>query len=197
MVHRIVGSVLIVALSTPCTCTSTPPSFRLMSMPEDTVIQTPQERCVYVSSGNGHGTGVVLKSGVVVTNFHGVSTDNEMLVSEKAVKILKAVPQNDLAFLSFKGKATTVTFGEARVGDEVYYIGNPADHKCVKVRLTVIEIRGRHFFVDGLVLPGSSGSGVWNSKGELVGIVKGRELIGPYNGFGLIIGSKTIREEMP
>ena len=164
---------------------------------EEVFVDTPAERCVYVGNDNGHGTGVILKPGVVVTNFHGLVDDSDITIAGGVVQILRVVPKEDLAYLAWPVKGSPVQFADPKVGEEVYYIGNPTDHKCIRVSLRVVEIRGNKFFVDGMVLPGSSGSGVWNLKGELVGIIEGREQIGPYQGFGLGILAKVVKDKMP
>jgi tetratricopeptide (TPR) repeat protein len=133
------------------------------------------------------GSGFVInKDGVVVTNYHVAKS----CMSEKTTCIVKmesgaffpvdavvaADEGNDLALIKVKGKGLpTVRLAReqsGKLGESVVVIGSPKGLETTVSDGIVSAIRG-----DGEVLqitapisPGSSGSPVFNSKGEVIGV---------------------------
>ncbi len=128
------------------------------------------------------GSGVVIAPGNIITNRHviedGVSFRVEHSGKTWPAKLIKIDPDHDLAELSVaKLDAPAVTVldsAKLAVGEKVYAIGSPEG-----LELTISEglISGLRDFDDGRVIqtsaaisPGSSGGGLFDAQGRLVGI---------------------------
>lgn len=83
------------------------------------------------------------------------------------------------------------------IGDEVYYVGSPGDHNCVSVHSRVVDKTEDKIYLEISGLPGMSGAGLWNSKGQLVGIMVGWETISGQDAFAIAIIADIVRKEMP
>lgn len=128
------------------------------------------------------GSGVVIAPGRVVTNRHvvedGVSFRVEHGGKQWPAKLAATDPDHDLAELSVAGLEAPVVHirdsSTLAVGESVYAIGAPEG-----MELTISEglISGLRDFGDGRVIqtsaaisPGSSGGGLFDAVGRLVGI---------------------------
>ncbi len=162
-----------------------------------TVSSRPEpSRCVFVEDTQGTGTGIILHKNQVVTDNHEVS--GETKVNGKVAKVEKLIEDIDIAFLQVETlDIPPIRWGDARVGDSVYYVGNPAEHHCLLIRGVVVEVGAQYIWVDMKVLPGSSGSGIYNDKDQLVGIVQQLEEYGPVDGLGKALRSSVIRANLP
>jgi len=128
------------------------------------------------------GSGVVIAPGRVITNRHVIQDGASFRVehgSEKwPAKLVGVAPDRDLAELSVTGLAappvTVRDSSSLAVGERVYAIGAPE-----ALELTISEglISGLRDFDKGRVIqtsaamsPGSSGGGLFDAQGRLVGI---------------------------
>lgn len=128
------------------------------------------------------GSGVVIASGSIITNRHviegGVSFRVEHNGKKWPAKLTKVDPDHDLAELSVAGldapAVTVLDSARLAVGETVYAIGSPEG-----LELTISEglISGLRDFDEGRVIqtsaaisPGSSGGGLFDAQGRLVGI---------------------------
>lgn len=128
------------------------------------------------------GSGVVIAPGDVITNRHvivdGVSFRVEHGGKNWPAKLIKVDPDHDLAELSVDGlNAPALLVRDSStlaVGEKVYAIGSPEG-----LELTISEglISGLREFDKGRVIqtsaaisPGSSGGGLFDAQGRLVGI---------------------------
>lgn len=131
---------------------------------------------------NKLGSGVVIAAGQVITNRHvvedGVSFRVEHGHKKWTAKLVKVDPDRDLAELSVGGleapAVTVLDSSKLAVGETVYAIGSPEG-----LELTISEglISGLREFDKGRVIqtsaaisPGSSGGGLFDAQGRLVGI---------------------------
>ena len=142
------------------------------------------------------GSGVVVGRNEVVTNCHVVSVADEIAVSQAAdprggeTRRIMAQPmarneKRDLCLLfvdqlSDPPAAVPIPLGNARdvsIGDEIYAIGAPRGLELSLSRGVVSQLRGDYghrsaplIQTDAAVSPGSSGGGLFNGAGELIGI---------------------------
>ncbi len=144
----------------------------------------------------GQGSGVVVGKNEVVTNCHVVSNTRTIAVRQAAdvrgretyrmkAELVARNEQRDLCLLSVKELSTPpaaipVPFAAARrvsIGEEVYAIGAPQGLDLSLSRGIVSQLRGNYgkqsapiIQTDAAISPGSSGGGLFNENGELLGI---------------------------
>jgi len=129
----------------------------------------------------GLGSGVRLPSGDVITNYHVVKAGVRYTVGrgkQAAPATLKAGdPDKDLCLLTAPGLvAEPARLGKAarlKVGDPVYAVGAPQGLELSLSEGIVSQLRGGPpplIQTTVAISKGSSGGGLFNSEGELVGI---------------------------
>ncbi len=130
----------------------------------------------------GLGSGVVLPSRDIVTNYHVVKAGVKYTVGQKG-KTAPAFLQGsdsdkDLALLLAPGLAATpARLGQAsqlKVGEKVFAVGAPQGLELSLSEGIVSQLRGGPPPIiqnTVAISPGSSGGGLFNAQGELVGIV--------------------------
>ena len=144
----------------------------------------------------GQGSGVVVGKNEVVTNCHVVSNARTIVVRQAAdvrgretyrmkAELVARNEQRDLCLLSVKElsvppAAPPVIFAAARsvsIGEEVYAIGAPQGLDLSLSRGIISQLRGNYgkqsapiIQTDAAISPGSSGGGLFNENGELLGI---------------------------
>lgn len=134
------------------------------------------------------GSGVVLQPGVIATNCHVVEKANQIVVEHSGVRspatLLKSDPAEDVCLL--KARSATpfnrsvsgvVPIGSLKVGLDVYAIGAPQGleltmSKGIISALRVIE-GSRFIQTDAAISHGSSGGGLFDENGKLVGLTAG------------------------
>lgn len=127
---------------------------------------------VVSNSDEMSGSGVVLETGLVLTNYHMLG--EETYVNDMLAEVLKYDKDLDLALLKVKtDHFKKVHFGKAKQGKAVYYVGNPGPFTGVVSRGFVILRDKDHIFTDTLPIPGMSGGGLYNRWGHLIGLDEG------------------------
>lgn len=124
------------------------------------------------------GSGVVIRPRVVVSNCHVIKSATTVHVgaSEHRLRasVLHADPDRDLCSLSVPSlNAPAAQMGDSgglAVGSKVYAIGAPRGLTLTLTDGLLSAKRGGLLQVSAPVSPGSSGGGLFNARGELVGI---------------------------
>jgi Flp pilus assembly protein TadD len=127
------------------------------------------------------GSGVVLPSGEVVTNHHVVEKGVTVRVVAKGRSALAFVvgqdPDRDLALLFVVGlDASPAQLGRTeslKVGQRVFAVGAPYGLELSISEGIVSQLRGKKppiIQTTAAISPGSSGGGLFNEQGQLVGI---------------------------
>ena len=142
----------------------------------------------------GAGSGVIIKEdGYIATNYHVVQGANKVEVTlhngdSYVAQIIGSDPSNDIAVIKIDAKGlTTATIGDSStvdVGDLAVAIGNPLGQLGGTATTGLISALDRTLDVEGTTLTlmqtdaaingGNSGGGLFNSKGELIGIVESK-----------------------
>lgn len=141
---------------------------------------------VLVNTDNSLGSGVIItEDGKIITNYHVIENADIANVKLKdgrrlTVKgVIKSDPAKDLAIIKIDGRNLNVpiigTISSVNVGDEIVAIGNP---KGLENTVTEGIVSGLNREIDGMkmiqisapISSGSSGGGVFNLNGELIGI---------------------------
>jgi cytochrome c-type biogenesis protein CcmH/NrfG len=134
------------------------------------------------SKSIGQGSGAVIGAGQVITNCH-VAQKGESLKVRQLGKTFKATlqyadPDRDLCQLSVPDlQAPPVTLGTAsklKVGQRVYAIGAPKGLELTLSEGLISSLRpyegSQYIQTSAAISPGSSGGGLFDDQGRLVGI---------------------------
>ena len=139
----------------------------------------------------GAGSGVIInENGYIVTNYHVIQGANKVQVTlhngeTYPATIVGGVNESDIAVIKINAKNLTVAqIGDSstiNVGDTAVAIGNPLGQLGGTATTGIISALDRRLTIDGRTLSliqtdaaingGNSGGGLFNSKGELIGIV--------------------------
>ena len=159
----------------------------------------------YVTSGAGSGV-ILSKEGLIVTNHHVINEADEISVrlsngeTHKATLIDSDV-QTDLAVIRIDAEnlqpAVLGNSDDMYVGDAVYAIGNPLGSLGGTVTEGILSAKDREITIEGqsmtllqtsaAINPGNSGGGLFNSKGELIGVVNAKSSGSDIEGLGFAI----------
>ena len=165
------------------------------------------------SSSNVSGTGfIVSENGYIVTNYHVVEyayTGNQTLTvvlhdgSRYTAAVVGVEESNDIAVLKIDAaNLSPAVIGDSdslSVGDTVYAVGNPlgdlefsmstghvsALDRVIKTDETVDSIN--MFQIDAAVNSGNSGGPVYNTRGEVIGVVTAKYSDTGVEGIGFAI----------
>lgn len=164
----------------------------------------------YIQSGAGSGV-IISSDGYIVTNNHVIDGASNITVrlkngSEYKAELVGTDADSDLAVLKIEPESDLipVIFGnsdELSVGQQVVAVGNPLGELGGTVTTGIISALDRELTIDGkkmnllqmdaAVNPGNSGGGLFNLKGELIGIVNAKSSGDSVEGLGFAIPSAT------
>lgn len=162
------------------------------SVPDIVLDQTKAVVTVYVSSTNKAksitGSGFVVKSdGIVITNYHviadAVETAGGSIIVRantgayfKVEEVVAYNEEKDIAILKLDARDLPITKLAAKynpkAGDSVVVIGSPFGLEATVTDGIISSIRGKDKMlqISAAISPGSSGSPVFNLKGEVIGV---------------------------
>lgn len=130
----------------------------------------------------GEGSGVVVGTGVVVTNCHVVQEAAAIRVRSGEKEFISSVThwdaQRDLCRLEVPGLAAPPVrirgHGDVHTGEAVYAVGNPLGFGLsvsTGIVSAVSRIKGEpQIFTSAPISPGSSGGGLFDGQGRLIGV---------------------------
>ncbi|MBQ4066782.1 MAG: trypsin-like peptidase domain-containing protein [Clostridia bacterium] len=165
----------------------------------------------YVQEGAGSGV-IISTDGYIITNAH-VITDSDSGEMADAIKIrlnsgdeydaeiIGSDNDSDIALLKVEAEAlAAATVGNSdsiRVGEQVIAVGNPLGELGGTVTSGIVSATNREISVennkmtliqiDAAINPGNSGGGLFNTRGELVGIVNAKTTDVTVEGLGFAI----------
>lgn len=148
----------------------------------------------YVQQGAGSGV-IISEDGYIITNYHVIEGAENITVTLRdgatsyKAKIIGSDEDNDIALLKIDATglsaATMGNSSDLAVGDYVVAIGNPLGQLGGTVTDGIISALARQVTVEGKsmtllqhnaqISPGNSGGGLFNSNGELIGIVNAKD----------------------
>lgn len=159
----------------------------------------------YVTEGAGSGV-IIQSNGYIVTCNHVISGASKVTVTLSNKKEHKATvvgtdSSNDVAVLKIKATGlTAATYGNSSkltVGDQVVAIGNPLGELSNTATTGIISALNRNLTIDGQSMnllqtdasinPGNSGGALFNSAGNLIGIVVAKSTGSDVEGLGFAI----------
>ncbi len=161
----------------------------------------------------GAGSGVILSTdGYIVTNNHVVEGAASITVRTRngdtyTAELVGVDEKTDLAVLKIDASGLTpAVFGDSDqlvVGETAVAIGNPLGELGGTVTSGIISALSRDMTIDGQTMtllqtsaainPGNSGGGLFNSAGELIGIVNAKSSGTGIEGLGFAIPGNTVK----
>lgn len=189
----------------------------IASMNCDSVVEitTAKNQTTYFGNytATGSGSGIIISTdGYILTNNHVINSAKEISIrlhdgTEYTATVVGSDSKTDIGIL--KVDATNlkpVTIGnsdELVVGDLAVVIGNPLGELGGTVTDGIISALEREIILDGskmnliqtnaAINPGNSGGGLFNNKGELVGIVVAKSSGLDIEGLGFAIPVNDIK----
>lgn len=150
---------------------------------------------VIVSDPVGHGSGVHIGNGFILTAAHVVEDRSDMEVTDdqgrsQAALVMWSNKAYDVALLRIddaSGLETSPLRCNVRlnIGDQVSAIGNPVNLKFIHVWGRVASVPSERrpwkssILADMTIAPGMSGGGVFDKAGNLIGLAVGIAATGP------------------
>ena len=166
----------------------------------------------YVESGAGSGV-ILSADGYIITNNHVIEGASSITVrtydgTEYTATLVGTDSQTDVAVLKIDAEGLTpAVIGDSdsvSVGDYVLAVGNPLGTLGGTVTDGIVSALDRDITVNGqsmklmqtnaAVSPGNSGGGLFNAKGELIGIVNAKSADSEAEGIGFAIPIDTAIE---
>lgn len=166
----------------------------------------------YISEGAGSGV-IIDANGYILTNNHVISGASKIQVRTKNgnvydAKLIGTDAESDLAVIKIEEKGLkAAVFGDSSklvVGETAIAVGNPLGQLGGTVTQGIISSLDREITVEGQTMnllqidaainPGNSGGGLFNSSGELIGIVNAKTSASGIEGLGFAIPSKTAQK---
>jgi S1-C subfamily serine protease len=167
---------------------------------------------VTIENNKSHGSGCIISDdGYIVTNYHVVGGSDKVSVKFKSGlslegTVVRVNEEYDLALIKVAGSGfTPIPISEDKevnTGSDIYAIGTPADKTLGQTVTKGIisgtrKIADKEFIqTDVSINPGSSGGGLINKQGYLVGIVNAKLVGASVEGIGFAIPSYMILEQL-
>lgn len=141
------------------------------------------EKCTVIITdiiNSVQGSGVIIKYNenyYILTAYHIIrDLDSNIVLYDrnKIAHIIKKDETKDLALLSIKEVPedyATLSDNEPRKNAEVYAVGSPIGIEDVITRGRILEYKDNWVYFFDKIFFGSSGGGVYNINGELIGII--------------------------
>lgn len=166
----------------------------------------------YTATGNGSGV-IISKDGYIVTNNHVINGASKVEVTLKdgnsyEATVIGSDSRTDVAILKINAdNLKAANLGDSsklRVGELAVVIGNPLGKLGGTVTDGIISALEREITLDGTTMnliqtnaavnPGNSGGGLFNDKGELVGIVVAKSSGLDVEGLGFAIPINDVKD---
>jgi Trypsin-like peptidase domain/Putative peptidoglycan binding domain/Domain of unknown function (DUF4124) len=129
------------------------------------------------------GSAVAISSNKLLTNYHVIKDKPVVFISQgKDLKSAKIIGQNEIADLcvieiaenSLKPIRAVRKFKDLKIGEEVYTIGSPKGFEKTLSDGMISSLRKRegirYIQINAAISVGSSGGGLFDSRGNLIGI---------------------------
>lgn len=144
------------------------------------------------------GSGVILSSDFVATNCHVIEDGNSIKISKDGHYMPASLSagniEKDICVLSVENiKGKSVVFGKTsqlKVGETIYAIGAPQGLELSLSDGLVSQLRGGNppiIQITAAISPGSSGGGLFNNKGQLIGLTTAQRKDGQNLNFAIPI----------
>lgn len=165
----------------------------------------------YISEGAGSGV-VISENGYIITNHHVIENASKIQVRTRNgntydAKLIGTDAESDLAVIKIEENGLKyAVFGDSdklAIGEQAIAVGNPLGQLGGTVTEGIISALDREINIEGQTMtllqtsaainPGNSGGGLFNSSGELIGVVNAKTSASGIEGLGFAIPSNTAK----
>lgn len=177
------------------------------------VVKTGSFSQQYIESGAGSGV-IISENGYILTNNHVIDGASKITVTLKdgtshdATLVGTAESVLDVALLKIDANGLSpVVMGDSdalQVGEKAVVVGNPLGQLGGTVTDGIVSALNRDISIDGVTMnllqtnaainPGNSGGGMFNGKGELVGLIVAKSTGMEVEGLGFAIPINQITD---
>ena len=177
------------------------------------VVKTGSFSQQYIESGAGSGV-IISENGYILTNNHVIDGASKITVTLKdgtsydATLVGTAESVLDVALLKIDASGLNpVVMGDSdalQVGEKAVVVGNPLGQLGGTVTDGIVSALNRDISIDGVTMnllqtnaainPGNSGGGMFNGKGELVGLIVAKSTGMEVEGLGFAIPINQITD---
>lgn len=166
----------------------------------------------YVSEGAGSGV-IITTDGYIVTNHHVIdgATNIKVTLADGAshtAKLIGSDAKADLAVLKIEATdLKPAPYGNAeelKLAETVVAVGNPLGELAGTVTSGILSALDREITVDNTTMrllqtdtainPGNSGGGLFNTSGQLIGVVNAKSAGEEIEGLGFAIPIDTVQK---
>ncbi|MBQ9901567.1 MAG: trypsin-like peptidase domain-containing protein [Clostridia bacterium] len=167
----------------------------------------------YISQGAGSGV-IFTSDGYIITNHHVIDGASKINVTLRngtsyTAKLVGDDPKCDLALLKIEETGLTPAVlvadsDQLKVGQTAIAIGNPLGQLGGTVTSGIVSALGREIEIDGETMtllqtsaainPGNSGGGLFDDRGNLIGIVNAKSSGSGIEGLGFAIPANTVKK---
>jgi len=149
--------------------------------------QLSRESSLKIVTPVGHGSGTYVKLGInyyALTAKHVVDTTDIVAVQAGLEVVIGEVvfrsSSQDIALIKIPAlnqklpaKIRITNIQDLEIGEELVYSGYPSQYNTLTSGAIVSGREGQHYILQGFAWPGSSGSGIIDSKGKIRGVIVG------------------------
>ena len=185
----------------------------VVSEVENSVVQVTSESTTAMTVSRGSGV-IISKDGYIITNAHVVdnaetSSNIKIALANGKMYTARKFAKDNITDIAIVKIDTTETLVPAKLGldtelkkgEHVVVIGNPLGTLGGSVTDGILSALGRDIIVENRPMkllqtnaeinPGNSGGGMFNMRGELIGIVNAKNSATEVEGIGFAIPVKT------
>lgn len=145
--------------------------------------KTPQDSSVLIQTNRMQGSGVVLSAdGLIVTNYHVIEKASMIQfilpdgsVYQGTTTVVGLAPEQDIALLKIQksGLIPASVSTAPKVGEVVTAVTSPNGHRNTVTTGVLAGFDQDVLSATAKISPGSSGGGLFNANGELIGVASG------------------------
>jgi|TARA_R110001583_G_scaffold38874_7_gene125208 S1-C subfamily serine protease len=179
------------ALLIPASASGNPPETTDIFLSSNTVVNQHQElsrtSSIKIVTPNGHGSGTYIKLGrnyYALTARHVVESINIVAIQAGLEVVVGEVvfrsETQDIALIKIPAlgdrtaaRIRTFNIQNLEIGEELVYSGYPSQYSILTSGAIVSGKEGRRYILQGFAWPGSSGSGIIDSRGKIRGVLVG------------------------
>ena len=156
----------------------------------ETVFENAWRSVVVIKTSEAQGSGVIVRPHIVATNCHVIDDGGDIVVFKHdnrrastdtlfSATVRRRDDENDFCLLDVAGlwgiQASMRKYDTLNIGENVYALGSPKGLDLSLSTGIISQLRegtnSRYIQTDAAISPGSSGGGLFDSQGNLIGIL--------------------------